>query len=405
MASSLLLFVLTLVLIQPGSIFAAETIQTIQAKSYIVMDYDSGEILREKNEEEPRPPASMTKMMVMFVILDKIKAGELSWNDRVTVSKRAAEVHEASINLLPGEKMTVRELFIAMTVQSANDAAVALAEHVAGSEEAFVQLMNEKAKSLGMIHTHYRCATGLDMKFYSDPPKVGGEHVMSAQDTAILATKLLKTHPEILEFTSMIKYQFRKGTARQYNVINWNWMLPGLKHKYNGVDGMKTGHTGAAGYCFTGTAKRNDFRIVTVVMGTQSNDKRFIETAKLMDYSYNNFEITTLVSRGKGISHYEQLPLPNGVERTVPIVAKDEIKLPIHKGERDKYKIQVTFRPHLKAPLAAGAVVGTAKVFYGNQEVKGIATTDVVTSVNIKEASWIQLFFRKAWDEVNNWLK
>nr|WP_258567758.1 D-alanyl-D-alanine carboxypeptidase family protein [Paenactinomyces guangxiensis] len=389
--------------IQPAQTFAAQGLPEIKAKSFILMDFTSGAILEEEMADEPRPPASMTKMMTQFIVLDKIKAGELNWDDEVTVSKRAAGVDEAQIHLKAGEKETIRELLIGVAVQSANDAAVALAEHVAGSEEAFVKLMNQKAKELGMKNTRYSNATGLDRRLYRDPPETEGEIMMSAHDAAILASQLLKTHPEALEIMSKSTYTFREGTPREQKVTNWNHMLPGLKQYYPGVDGVKTGHTDKAGYCFTGTAKREDFRLITVVMGTGSQTRRFSETKKLLDYGFNHFQLETLVAEKKAIPGYASLPLPNGVERTVPIVAKEELKLPIHTGERNKYQWQVTFKPNLKAPLAAGTVIGQAKVLYEGKEIKGVAPIDVVTRVGVEEASWFRLFFRDIGDTVSSW--
>jgi D-alanyl-D-alanine carboxypeptidase (penicillin-binding protein 5/6) len=387
----------------PALSLAEEPAPNVKAISYILMDFDSGEILDAKNADQPRPPASMTKIMAAFIVLDKIKSGKIHWDDVVTVSKRAASVNEAQINLAPGEKITVRQLFIAMLVQSANDATVALAEYIAGSEEAFVNLMNKKAKELGMTHTHFHCATGLDDRLYPDPPKTPGPHVMSAYDTAILATKLIQTYPEVLKVTSILHYTFHKGTSRAMQVTNWDKMLPGLKFYYAGVDGMKTGHTDAAGYCFTGTAKRGDFRLVSVVMGTSSDDNRFIETRKLLDYGFKEYEPKVLAASGNPIPGAKAVALPNGVERTVPVVPAKTIKLPIHMGQYQNYQIKVTFNPNLKAPLAKGTVVGEARVVYRGQEVPGVAPVDVVTAQPVEEASWIRLFFRHIGDTVRGW--
>lgn len=394
---------LVIILLSPASAYAANNLPQIEAKSYIILDFESGAMLGGLAEDEPRPPASMTKMMSQLIVLDHIKAGKINWEDEVTVSPRAAAIDEAQIFLQPGEKETVRELFIAMAVQSANDATAALAEHVAGSEEAFVELMNKKAAELGMKQTHFRNSTGLDMHLYPDPPDVDGDHVMSAHDSAILATQLMKSYPEVLEIASMPTYTFREGTAREQKVTNWNWMLPGLSQFYEGVDGLKTGSTNAAGYCFTGTATRGDFRLVTVVMGAGSKSSRFTETAKLLNYGFNHYVVETVVGEKKAIPGITSLALPNGVERLVPVVAKEEIKLPLHKDEKDKYEIVVTFEPNLQAPMAAGTVVGQAKVLYDGKEIKGIAPVDVVTTVDVEEASWIRLFFRDLGDTIRGW--
>jgi D-alanyl-D-alanine carboxypeptidase (penicillin-binding protein 5/6) len=390
-------------LTDPAMASAEEAKPDLQAKSYILLDFHSGEVLDEKNAEVPRAPASMTKMMTVFVVLDQIKSGKIHWNDVVTVSPRAAAINEAQIGLVPGEKITVRQLFIATLVESANDAAVALAEYVGGTEENFVAMMNQKAKELGLTHTHFRCASGLDFRLYPDPPNVPGQHVMSAQDTAILATKLIQTYPEILKTTSIPHYTFYKGTKRQLKVTNWDLMLPGLKFSYQGVDGLKTGHTDSAGYCFTGTARRGDFRLISVVMGTPSDSYRFLETKKLFDYGFHEFVPQVLVKKGEPIPGAKALALPNGVERTVPVTVERSVELPIHKGERDRYQVKVTFKPNLKAPLKQGAVVGEAQVLYNGEPVKGIAPIQVVTAKAAEQASWIRLFFREIGDTVRNW--
>jgi D-alanyl-D-alanine carboxypeptidase (penicillin-binding protein 5/6) len=189
-------------------------------------------------------------------------------------------------------------------------------------------------------------------------------------------------------------------------VYNWYLMLPGLKHYYPGVDGIKTGHTDAAGYCFTGTARKNDFRLITVVMGTNSEDARFLETKKLFDYGFRHYEEKTLVPAGRKILGVMAKGLPSGVERSVPVEVAKAILLPVAVGERDQYKpvavgerdqykIKVTFRKGLKAPFHKGEVVGKAIVTYQGKPIEGLAPTPVVAGTNVEEASWIRLFFRK----------
>lgn len=389
----------------PTPALAATPLPPIEAKSYIIMDYESGAVLNAQAEDQQLSPASMTKMMTAFVILDKIQAGEIHWEDEVTVSPRVSAIDEAQIHLVTNEKELLRELFIAMVVHSANDATVALAEHVAGSEEAFVELMNQKAKELGMNGTHFQNTTGLDPHLYPDPPDVEGQHVMPAKDTAILVRELIKNYPEILQYTSISKYTFRRGTPRQQNVTNWNKMLPGLTYEYPGVDGFKTGHTNTAGYCFAGTAKQDDERFITVVMGTKSQAKRFLETKKLLDYAFEEYELKELVSENQEIPGSSPLPLPNGVERTVPVVAGEPIRLAIHKGEAKDYTFQVTFKQGIQAPINKGEVVGEVKVLYKGQEIKGMEPIPVVTAQGMEEGSWIRLFFRGVGDEVKSWFQ
>jgi serine-type D-Ala-D-Ala carboxypeptidase (penicillin-binding protein 5/6) len=395
-----LLMICTFLLIYPIQVRAAPGLAKVDAKSYIIIDFASGVILDGKMIETPRPPASMTKMMTEFIILDQIAAGKLRWEEEVTVPKRVTAIDEAQIYLVAGEKKTVRELFIAMAVQSANDAAVALAEHVGGSEEAFVEQMNQKAVELGMKHTHYRNSTGLDPAVSS---QAEGKHEMSAHDAAILAVQLIKAHANMLDIASIPTYTFHKGTKQEQKVTNSNWMLPGLQQVYQGVDGVKTGYTRAAGYCFTGTAKRGEVRLVTVVMAARSQIGRFAETKKLLDYGFEQFQLATLVAEQASIPGATSLPLSNGVERTVPIVVRTKIQLPVHIGEREKYRVEVQLQQGLKAPLAAGTVVGSARVLYDGKEVKGLSEYEVVTQVAVAEASGFRLFLREIGDTIRGW--
>lgn len=396
------IFIWTL-LFTPVQTFAEEANLDVQAKAYFIMDVKSGAILAEKNADQPLPPASMTKMMTQLLVLDQIKQGKLTWDELVKVSPRASAINEAEIQLQSNDQMTVKELFIASVVQSANDATVVLAERIGGTETQFVELMNQKAKEIGMKNTHYRNATGLNMSDYPDPPQVEGDHVMAAHDSAILADYLIENYPDILTYTSISNYTFRSGTPRQIEVKNWNWMLPNRKAPYPGVDGMKTGHTNAAGYCFTGTAQKDEFRLVTVVMGTASEPKRFSETAKLLDFGFNNFEYRVLAKQNQAIPGFEKLALPNGVEEKVGVQTKEMIQLPLRKGEEQKYQYKVQFQPNIKAPLQAGQTVGTVEITYNGQPMKGIQPIDLVTSQSVEEGSWIRLFFRGIGNEISSW--
>jgi D-alanyl-D-alanine carboxypeptidase (penicillin-binding protein 5/6) len=368
--------------------------QKIEAESYILMDYETGMILAEKNKDQPRPPASMTKMMTAYIILEKIQKGEIKWNEEAVISKRAADIDEAQIFLEEDEKITVKELFTGLMVQSANDAAVALAEHVAGSEEKFVELMNEKAKKLGLTHTHFLNSSGLNQEDYPDPPDTQGEHVMSAQDTADLAKELITTHPEIFKFTTIPQYTFHKGTAREQTVKNWNRMLPGLEHEYEGVDGIKTGSTQLAGYCFTGTVKQHNTRYMSVVMGTASKDKRFTETAKLYDYGFQ-FTTVTFLKAGQAIPKLKSIAIANAKQKKVSVVIKKNITIPIQLEEKKYYSYQIQIKKNLKAPLKKGAFVGTVDLLYKGKKIEGFQPVPIVTKNAVKEANFFDRISQK----------
>ncbi|MCH5585026.1 D-alanyl-D-alanine carboxypeptidase [Shimazuella sp. AN120528] len=384
----------------------ADELPTINAKSYILVDTISGEILAAKNANEPRPPASMTKMMSAIVIFDQIKQRVVKWDDVVTVSKRAAAINEAEIHLVEGEKQTVKQLFTALFVQSANDATVALAEHIAGTEEGFVELMNKKASEMGLKNTHFQNSTGLNTESYPDPPATSkvGQHEMSAYDTAIVAQFLLKNYPEVLQYTSIPTYTFHQNQPNQQKVDNWDLMLPSLKYYYQGVDGLKTGHTNAAGYCFTSTADRSGLRVVSVVMGTDSEFARFHETKKLLDYTYDNFELATAIRKGKVIPGHDRITLPNGVERTVAVAPEYSLQLAEKKADKESYTYKVVLKKGIQAPISKGTVIGEVSLLYKGKPIPGVQSVPLVAQKTVEKGSAFRLFFRHAWDTVNSWI-
>ncbi|MFF2158390.1 D-alanyl-D-alanine carboxypeptidase family protein [Paenibacillus chitinolyticus] len=260
----------------------------IKATSALLMEVGSGRVIYERNAEESLPPASMSKMMTELIVYEEVKAGRASWEDRVTTSPYASEVTGAQIGLETGEKLALKDMLAAMAIVSANDAAVAVAEHLGGTEDEFVVKMNAKAKEIGLSDkTVFANATGLtraDLGPFA-PKKNTGETLMTAKDAAKLAVYLIWEHPGILELTAKADYTLpgRFGTLK-----TTNRMLPYTKDSfsYAGADGLKTGFTDQAGYCFTGTAVRDGKRLVSVVMGTETAEKRFEETRKLFNYGY-----------------------------------------------------------------------------------------------------------------------
>lgn len=259
----------------------------LKARSAIVLDGETGEIVYMKNAQQALPPASMSKMMTELIVLDSINAGQIAWQDAVAASNYAANVIGTQIGFGEGEVFTVRELFEAMVIQSANDAAVALAEYIAGSEQQFVQLMNRKARQLGLsVQTVFGNATGLGRQDLASHREAAAEQetLMTAYDVAILAKLLVEAYPEVLDIAS----KREAAIGRQQPLAATNLMLPGQKHFYAGLDGLKTGYTSAAGYCFTGTAVQGGKRLYTVVMGAGSSDSRFVETKKLLRFGFEH---------------------------------------------------------------------------------------------------------------------
>ncbi|WP_336744460.1 D-alanyl-D-alanine carboxypeptidase family protein [Paenibacillus sp. y28] len=380
---------------------AAEPVKLeLNVRSAILMEEKTGQIIYENNADAVYPPASMSKMMTEYLVMEAVKNGKISWEDTVTVDKEASEVIGSRVFLAENEKHTVKELFMAMAIGSANDASIALAKFLEPSQEDFAEKMNEKARELGLSsEAHFINATGLsraDMGKYA-PKGIEGETVLSARDVATLALRVLQDHPEMLEVSKIPSFKFRERDKDP--VVNINWMLEGNKsitnfkrYAYDGLDGLKTGHTNEAGYCFAGTAERNGLRFVSVVMGTSSEGKRFDETRKLLDYGFNNYEVKTLVAAGASVSTMPEVPILKGVHTSVPVVTEKALDFVVKKGTT----AEVTFEPAAgdesarTAPLAKGAVVGKAKVSYNGmtQEVNLIAAEDA------EKGSWLRLMFR-----------
>ncbi|MGE7874482.1 D-alanyl-D-alanine carboxypeptidase family protein [Bacillus paramycoides] len=257
----------------------------IQAKAAILMDAESGKIIYKKNEDIPFAPASMSKMMTEYIVLEQIENGSLKWDDSVTISSNAVNSEGVKINVKDGDRLTIRELFHAMVISSANNAAIALAEHISKSEKNFTLLMNEKAKQLQLSNqTRFVNATGL-------ANEKNEESQMTALDAAKLAQHLIKNYPNILEIAKLTSFNLRGTTVNTTNKM----LYPSNRRLYfQGVDGLKTGFTDAAGYCFTGTAKQDGKRMISVVMGTSNGSQRFIESKKLFSYGFDKLYIPFL---------------------------------------------------------------------------------------------------------------
>ncbi|MCC3373414.1 D-alanyl-D-alanine carboxypeptidase family protein [Cohnella sp. REN36] len=262
---------------------ANETSKKLEAKSAVMLDVETGDWVYAQNADKPLPPASMSKLMTETIVLDNIAAGKLSWSDEVEVSRYAAKVGGSNMGLSEGQRLSVETLFRGMAVHSANDASVALAEHIAGSERAFVKRMNAKAKEIGLSRqSRFANATGLssaDLDAFAEAASKG-ETVMTAKDMAKLARYLVRTYPDVLKYTQQRE---TRGYGARQALKTTNEMLPGQRFGTAGNDGLKTGYTAAAGYCFTGSFQVDGRRYVTVVMGTSSADARFDQTRALLE--------------------------------------------------------------------------------------------------------------------------
>src|SRR3954449_10995820 len=285
-------------------------------KSAILIERDTGKVLYEKNSNEPLPPASMTKIMTMLLIMEALDEGKLSYDEKVRASEYAASMGGSQIFLEPGEEMTVKEMMQGIAIGSGNDASVAMAERIAGSEEAFVDMMNDKVKELGLKHTIFKNTTGLP---------VSG-HYSTANDMAIMAKELLK-YEDITKFTGMYEAYLRENTDNKFWLVNTNKLV----RFYPGVDGLKTGFTAEAKYCLTATAQKNGMRVIAVVFGAPTSKERNAQVTKMLNYAFNQYQTHPMYKRNQAIGLAK---VSKGNEKTVEAVTSEHLSLLTKKGEK-----------------------------------------------------------------------
>lgn len=392
--------------VRPQPAEAAAFDLKLEVKAAILIEAETGQVLYEYNADEPLPPASMSKMMTEYLVLEQIQQNKLKWDDIVTASRYAATVGGSGGMIGIGEKLTVKDVFYEMSIYSGNDGSVALAEHIAGSEENFARMMNAKARELGLSdQAHFINATGLPRADLgaNAPAGIPGETLMSARDAAKLARRLILDHPEILEFTRIPSKKLRERDKDP--MINYNWMLEGnintnylSKYAYPGLDGLKTGSTDEAGYCFTGTAQRDGMRLISVVMGTSSEPKRFDETRKLLDYGFNQFEKRTVVSAKSEVAAMKAIPIKKGTKTEAPVVAENALALVVPKGTKDDefvFQAEAADENSRIAPIKQGDVLGKLTVsFTLPGDIVVSQETNLVAAEDVGKGSWFKLLFR-----------
>lgn len=349
----------------------------LTAKSSILMDGTNGTVIFEKNSKDKLPIASITKVVAMIIVMDEINNNKLSMDDIITTSAHAASMGGSQVYLKEGEKFTTKDMLKAVAIHSANDCTVALAEKISGSENAFVNRMNEKAKLIGMKDTHFLDCTGL----------TDDGHYSTAYDIAVMAKEVVTNYPKILEFSSIWKDVFRDGKFSLYNTNK-------LVNKYDGLDGLKTGFTNKAGYCLVATAKRNDIRLISVVLGTKSNSVRFSETRTLLDYGFSNLENYNVSKKGDFV---EKINIKKGIKKQVDVVHKDDINLTIMKKDRNNVQKNIRMFDNIVAPIEKGKKLGTIEYKVCDNVV---LHKDIVAKEDVPKASFIRLFFRA----ILNWL-
>ncbi len=364
----------------------AEEIEDLapNAKSAIMIEASTGEILFQKNKDEKLAPASMTKMMSMLLIMEEIENGNLKWNEMITTSEKASSMGGSQIFLKVGEKMTVEDLLKGVAIASGNDAVVALAERISGSEEQFVKRMNIRAKDLGLKNTNFINATGL----------TADNHYSSAYDMSLIAKELVK-HEKILEFTSTYEDYLRKDTKSPFWLVNTNRLV---RFK-EGVDGLKTGFTDEAGYCLTATMKKDNMRLITVVMKEENTSKRSADTTKMLDYGFNIYMVQTILDEKTTI---EKKKVELGKTLTTEIVPKENITILNKKSDDQK---NITYKTNINkiiAPVKKGDKVGTIDIIEDNNI---ISTIDATVKEDISKANILTIYLRNLKEIISGNLK
>ncbi len=349
---------------------AAEEL-TFPGKSWILMDAATGTVLASHNEHEALAPASVTKVMTLLLIMEAIDSGALGWGDTVTASQAAAAKGGSQVFLKVGETMTVEDMVKSIAVSSANDCACAMAEHLAGSEAAFVERMNARASELGMQDTHFVNCTGLD-----DDPEAAA-HKTSAHDIAVMSRELLANHPDIKKYTTIWMDSIRGGS---FGLSNTNKLV----RFYPDCTGLKTGFTAAAGYCLSASAKREGLELIAVVMGVETSQERFDTCRGLLDYGFANFALYT-----PELPQDASVPVKLGHGDSVPAVPGEIPELLVKKADKAGITTELTLMPELTAPVGQGDEVGELVIRSGDQV---LARVPMVAGEAVARLSWLDLF-------------
>lgn len=431
-----LMAILTLTAIVPQQAQAEESLH-IMAEAAILVDAESGKILYEKNAGKPLGVASMTKMMTEYLLFEAIEDGRIKWEQEYQVTDYAYQISQdmrlSNVPFRQDGSYTIKELYEAMAIFSANAATIGIAETIAGTESEFVRLMNDKAEEMGLEETTFVNSTGLSnsslMDMHPEGTKKTDENMMPARSVAKLTKILLNDYPEVLDTTKVPVMMFREGTADETRMENWNSMLPGLIYEYEGMDGLKTGSTDFAGYSFAGTAKREDTRLIAVVMGAVDNEgagsykARFDATRALMDFGFGQFTTEEIIPAGYQFEGQETLPVENGVEEEVAVAVKEPVTMMIRTADKELYQPELLLddsivqNGKLEAAVEKDAVIGTVKIAKADGTEYGYLSgsakdIEVATTESVERANWVSLSMRSAggflsslWDDAGGFVK
>ncbi len=367
----LLLALGLLLLCLPGTALAVPPEEL--GKSILLMDVSTGKVLMENNAHMPLPPASVTKVMTMLLIMEAVDSGRIHWEDTVTASEAAAAKGGSQVYLKVGECMTVSDMLKSIAVSSANDCACAMAEHLAGSESAFVEQMNAKARELGMNDTHFVNCTGLD------DGENAGEHRTSAHDIALMSRELLKNHPDIRKFTTIWMDSIRGGT---FGLSNTNKLI----RFYPGATGLKTGFTSGAGYCLSASAARDGMELIAVIMGSKTSADRNAACKSMLDYGFANYALVT-----PSLPEDLSVPVTLGTASDVALIAGADGTMLADKRQKNSIQTDVELEPSVTAPVSRGQRLGTLYLRSGDQVLSEIP---LVARDSVERLDFRALFVR-----------
>lgn len=343
----------------------------LAAKSYVLMDAQSGQVLVENNGDERLPPASLTKLMTAYIATLEIRKGQIGENDPVTISEHAWRTGGSRMFVKVNTQVALSDLLHGIIIQSGNDASVAVSEHIAGSEDAFADMMNTTAEKLGMKNSHFMNATGLP----------NPEHYSSAHDMALLARAIIYEDPAHYAIYSQKEFFWNNIKQPNRNLLLW---------RDKTVDGLKTGHTDEAGYCLVASAVRDNQRLIAVVFGTNSEQARAAETQKLLTYGFRFFETKTFYQKGAELAKAQ---VWKGTAREVKAGLANDLTMTLPKGQLQKLQAAMTLSPQLVAPIKQGDVIGKVEVKLDD---KVVHSADLVALEAVEEGG----FFRRLWDSI-----
>lgn len=352
----------------------------LDIRAAILVEAETGQVLYEKNSAETLPPASITKIMTLLIAMEEIEKGNLSLDSEISISKYAESMGGSQIYLAAGTRIKLEDLLKAVTIASANDASVAIAEAIGGTYSNFIRLMNKRAEELGMVNTHFANSTGL--------PVEHGEHYTTAYDITLMSRELIK-YEKVLEWAS-IWVDYVQLPGRQAMLVNTNKMI----NYYPGMDGLKTGHTSEAGYCLAATAKRDNMRLISVIMGAETEKRREELTARLLDYGFNAFEKELILRKGEQVHNIE---VPDGKKTVTTAEVAEDLYVVYKRGAKGTLQKEIVLREDLKAPIEKGEVLGQELIV---QDGEILAQVDLVAVENIEKAN----IFTRLWRAFVNWV-